>query len=175
MPLTTCRRGAPFLRPNQLLASNLASNSRPDPTQNTTKSILPAFLLAPLPLPEAFLITPTPFNLHNCLPNGRLPSNSCIGRAPHDVPEPSRLLGMGRIRYSTSVSGQSGRRRRAYALASVRRSNCTCGFPACSFHEGPAFSRGRKEGISEIKLINPSSPRKRRAGYFFHPAQRQRR
>jgi hypothetical protein len=33
------------------------------------------------------------------------------------------------------VDFQSGRRRRAYALASVRRSNCTCGFPACSFHE----------------------------------------
>jgi len=32
-------------------------------------------------------------------------------------------------------SSQSGRRRRACALASVRRSNCTCGFPACSFHE----------------------------------------
>jgi len=34
-----------------------------------------------------------------------------------------------------SVCGQSGRRRRACALASVRRPNCTCGFPACSFHE----------------------------------------
>jgi hypothetical protein len=31
--------------------------------------------------------------------------------------------------------GQSGRRRRAVALASVRRSNCTCRFPAYSFHE----------------------------------------
>ena len=29
----------------------------------------------------------------------------------------------------------SGRRRRACALASVRRSNCTCRFPAYSFHE----------------------------------------
>jgi hypothetical protein len=29
----------------------------------------------------------------------------------------------------------SGRRWRACALATVRRSNCTCGFPACSFHE----------------------------------------
>ena len=29
----------------------------------------------------------------------------------------------------------SGRRRRACALASVRRPNCMCGFPACSFHE----------------------------------------
>ena len=30
---------------------------------------------------------------------------------------------------------ESGRRRRAGALASVRRSNCTYGFPVCSFHE----------------------------------------
>jgi hypothetical protein len=29
---------------------------------------------------------------------------ACIGRAPHDVPEPTCLLGTGRIRYS--VSGQ---------------------------------------------------------------------
>jgi NADPH:quinone reductase-like Zn-dependent oxidoreductase len=29
----------------------------------------------------------------------------------------------------------SGRRRRACALASVRRSNCTYGFPVCSFRE----------------------------------------
>jgi hypothetical protein len=29
----------------------------------------------------------------------------------------------------------SGRRWRARALATVRRSNCTCSFPACSFHE----------------------------------------
>jgi hypothetical protein len=33
---------------------------------------------------------------------------------------------------------QSGRRRRAYALASARRANCTCRFPACSFREGSA-------------------------------------
>jgi hypothetical protein len=70
VPLTTCRRGAPFLPPNQLPISNLASNSCPDPTQTTTKPILPPPLLPPLPLPEAFLITPTPFNLHNCLPTG---------------------------------------------------------------------------------------------------------
>ena len=38
----------------------------------------------------------------------------------------------------TSVPGVgplSGRRWRACALATVRRSICTCGFPACSFHE----------------------------------------
>src|SRR5882724_5570742 len=36
----------------------------------------------------------------------------------------------------------SGRRRRAVALASVRRSNCTCRFPAYSFHED-GLERGR--------------------------------
>ena len=38
----------------------------------------------------------------------------------------------------TSVPGVgpvSGRRWRAWALATVRRSICTCGSPACSFHE----------------------------------------
>jgi hypothetical protein len=33
------------------------------------------------------------------------------------------------------------------ALASVRRSNCTCGFPACSFHEDALF-RDAIEGIN---------------------------
>jgi hypothetical protein len=39
----------------------------------------------------------------------------------------------------------SGRRWRADALATVRRSNCTCGFPACSFHKGsvPLRRKGR--------------------------------
>jgi hypothetical protein len=32
-------------------------------------------------------------------------------------------------------------------LATVRRSNCTCGFPACSFHEDSCF-RDAIEGIS---------------------------
>jgi hypothetical protein len=35
----------------------------------------------------------------------------------------------------------------APALASVRRPNCTCGFPACSFHED-SFFREAIEGIS---------------------------
>ena len=39
----------------------------------------------------------------------------------------------------------SGRRWRADALATIRRSNCTCGFPACSFHKGsvPLRRKGR--------------------------------
>ena len=59
-------------------------------------------------------------------------------------------------------------------LASVRRSNCTCGFPACSFHDGAADGCGVKEGISAIKLTSPHSPRSRRVGSSFHPAQRHR-
>ncbi len=70
MPLTTRRHGAPFAPPNQLLTSNCASNSHPNPTRLTTKPILFAQWLIPLPLPEAFPITPTPFNLHNSLPTG---------------------------------------------------------------------------------------------------------
>src|SRR5216684_2927628 len=50
-------------------------------------------------------------------------------------------------------SCQSGRRRRAVALASVRRSNCTCRFPAYSFHED---TRGREyepsEGIRALRF-----------------------
>ena len=38
----------------------------------------------------------------------------------------------------------SGRWRRGYALASVRRPNCTCGFPACNFHEDSAMPRRKR-------------------------------
>jgi hypothetical protein len=58
--------------------------------------------------------------------------------------------------------------------ASVRRSNCTCGFPACSFHEVAARGRGLKDGISETRLTSPNSPRSRRVGSIFHPVQRHR-
>jgi hypothetical protein len=50
-----------LLAPNQLPVSHLASNSRPDPTQTTTTPILPALFFAPPSLPQAFVITPTPF------------------------------------------------------------------------------------------------------------------
>jgi hypothetical protein len=43
--------------------------------------------------------------------------------------------------------GSEEARRVALALASVRRPNCTCGFPACSFHED-SFFRDAIEGIS---------------------------
>jgi hypothetical protein len=40
--------------------------------------------------------------------------------------------------------------------ASVRRSNCTCGFPACSFHEESEY-RDVNEGINLIRFTSPYS------------------
>jgi hypothetical protein len=45
------------------------------------------------------------------------------------------------------ASSLSGRGWRACALATARRSNCTCSFPAYSFHEDSRF-RGTIEGIN---------------------------
>ena len=42
------------------------------------------------------------------------------------------------------ASPLSGRRRRAVALASVRRSNWPCGFPATSFHKGSLGARFKR-------------------------------
>jgi hypothetical protein len=58
---------------------------------------------------------------------------------------------------SCTPSSVSGRRWRACALATVRRSNCTCSFPAYSFHEDSRF-RGAIEGINWIKFTSPYSP-----------------
>ena len=66
----------------------------------------------------------------------------------------------------------SGRRRRAYALASVRLSNCTCSFPACSFHEDSNF-RDASEGINRTRLTSPYSPYRVRRGSCSQPALRQ--
>ena len=45
----------------------------------------------------------------------------------------------------------------ALALASVRRSNCTCGFPACSFHED-SLAGAAIEGINPTRFTSPNSP-----------------
>ena len=42
------------------------------------------------------------------------------------------------------ASSMSGRRRRPEGLASVRRSNWTCGFPASSFHRGASFTQAKR-------------------------------
>src|ERR1039458_5427422 len=73
-PHETTIPAPPLVRPScpqtKLPAPNLASNSRPNPTQTTTKPIRTALLFAPLPLAAAFLIYPTPLNLHKCFPTG---------------------------------------------------------------------------------------------------------
>jgi hypothetical protein len=67
----------------------------------------------------------------------------------------------------------SGRRRRAEALASVRRSNCTDGFPVCSFHED-ATLRDAREGINPTKFTSSYSPYSVAVGSCVQPPLRQR-
>src|SRR5215472_4202005 len=57
---------------------------------------------------------------------------------------------------------QSGRRRRVCTLACVRLSNCTCGFPACSFHEDARLPRcqrrnGKGPLLAPVRLIQATS------------------
>jgi hypothetical protein len=58
-------------------------------------------------------------------------------------------------------------------LASVRRSNWTCSFPASSFHEWTCAIR--REGMSAIRLTSLNSLRSRFVGYSFQPVFRHRR
>jgi hypothetical protein len=44
----------------------------------------------------------------------------------------------------------------ALVRTSVRRSHCTCRFPACSVHEDAVFREAR-EGIKSIRLTSPYS------------------
>src|SRR6266481_1368573 len=105
MPLTTCRRGAPFLPPNNLSLCYLRSKSCSYHLQTTTKPILPSLFLAAVTVPEAPLPTPTPFNLHNCFPTGGF-LQTAVSDAPRTTSRTYLLTYLGRIRYSTSVSGQ---------------------------------------------------------------------
>jgi len=65
------------------------------------------------------------------------------------------------LRYPPRIRPKSGRRRRVCTLASVRLSNCTCGFPACSFHEDsrpPRCQKGIKGTfLAPIRLIQSTS------------------
>src|SRR5262245_26378932 len=51
-------------------------------------------------------------------------------------------------------SSVSGRRWRACTLATVRRSNCTDGFPVCSFHEESEY-RDANEGTNRTRFTGP--------------------
>ncbi len=65
-------------------------------------------------------------------------TSSPFGMAFCDATTP---IGLRNVASVPVVRCQSGRRRRACALTSVRLSNCTCRFPAYSFHED---ARGRE-------------------------------
>jgi hypothetical protein len=76
-----------------------------------------------------------------CFPDKRFRNVVRLGHRAVLLP-PSRLAQLNawmtqplRSTTITVASPLSGRRRRADALASVRRPNCTCRFPACSFHK----------------------------------------
>ena len=108
MPLATCRCGAPFSPQTTSPFPTSAPTVTPLPCLPPRKQSYARFFLAPLLVPEAFLITPPPFNLHKCLP--RAASFKQLYRMrPAQLPEPTCPLTMGRIRYSTSVSGQPPR------------------------------------------------------------------
>ena len=62
---------------------------------------------------------------------GHFGTDECSPSPAAFAPHSPRTL----VRPCSDDSSVSGRRRRACALASVRRSNCTDGFPVCSFHD----------------------------------------
>jgi hypothetical protein len=83
--------------PTKLLASNFR-------TQTTIEPIQPALRLAPPPIPQVFLITATPLNLHKRFLTGSF-LQTAVSDAPRMPPEIDLQLTTGRIRYSTGVSG----------------------------------------------------------------------
>jgi hypothetical protein len=83
-----------FLHPNPLSLPKVGSTSRPlsHADYKQTNAVF-AFSLSPATVPQASLLTAIPFNSHNASPQGRLPSNGCIGRAPHQSQSlPAHLL-----------------------------------------------------------------------------------
>jgi hypothetical protein len=96
-----------LLATNNLSLSNLGSNSHSSSHANyKTKQSYARFFLAPVLVPEAFFITPTPLNLHKCLPPGAASFKQLYRTRPAQLLEPTCPLTLGRIRYNTSVSGQ---------------------------------------------------------------------
>src|SRR6516164_1707125 len=115
------------------------------------------------------------FFTHGTVPPSRLYSSGFLSlsdrlrRLPSPTHSGRRWLG-----HAVFAALQvSGRRRRAEALASVRRSNCTDGFPVCSFHED-ATLRDAREGINPTKFTSSYSPYSVASGSCVQPPFRQR-
>jgi hypothetical protein len=102
-PAGVVRSSCPQTR---LSASNLRSKSRSHHPQTTTRPILPALLFTPRLLPCAFLITPTPLHVHKCLPSGGFLQIAVSDARPAQPWRTYLRSVIGRIRRSTSVSGQ---------------------------------------------------------------------
>ena len=102
MHLTTGRRGAPRLPPNQSSVLNLSPKSRSHHTQTLTKPIFDSLLPTPVAVPRASLLTPARLNRHNRLPRGGS-LQTALSDAQRST-EPTCVLTVGRIRYSTRVS-----------------------------------------------------------------------
>src|SRR5271157_350970 len=72
--------------------------------QTTTKPVLPPLFPARAAVPQATLLTPTPLNMHKRLPTGGS-LQTAVSDAPPLHPANLHSLIVGRIRYSTRVSG----------------------------------------------------------------------
>ena len=81
-----------------------AQNPVPTTPKTLTKPILHSLLPAPVPVPRASLLTPARLNRHNRLPRGGS-LQTAVSDAPRST-EPTCTLTVGRIRYSTRVSGK---------------------------------------------------------------------
>src|SRR5215469_17726711 len=78
-----------------------------------------------------------------------------------------------RVNSSVKSAGSEVAHQVASVLATVRRSNVVCRFPAPRFHEG-ACCCAATEGISFTSCTNPYSPYSLRFGSCFQPQLRQR-
>jgi len=84
-----------------------------------------------------------------------LPASSSLP-SPATFPDPLwSPIARSRDFHHASGVGSEEAHKVALMLASVRRSHCTCGFPACSVHEDS--KRDAKEGINRTRLTSPCS------------------
>src|SRR5215470_19267666 len=132
--------------------SNLAIAPFPHPAHRTGRADLPHPALGQ----DITLAHATPsagpehFAKFDRLPNLRVLTASCVG------PELRPLSSTGVTRLPRCRVG-GGARGVTRALASARRPNCSCGFPASSFHKD-AVRRWAREGIRRTRFTSPSSP-----------------
>src|SRR5215469_17873409 len=73
-----------------------------------------------------------------------------------------------RLHLCSNGSSVSGRRRRAVALASVRRPNYTFSFPVCSFHEDSDIPRCKRRNQPD-QVHKPILPVQHRDGKLLPP------